>query len=82
MERDFCKPILGGNFFKSFDLKKATNITIFERFCLMFVKEKYSYDEIDNTTLVYKTFKGKMYILNHFINPPKTFNCRHKFNYK
>jgi len=79
-ERLFCKPLVSGSaFFSAFDLKKATKITLFEKFCLAFIKKKYQVDEVENNTLVYKIFRGKIYILNHFMHPPKQWNCRHSF---
>jgi hypothetical protein len=65
-------------FYYAFDLKKATKITMFEKICLLFLKPKIQVDELENNTLVYKIFRGKMYIINHLINPPKHWNCRHK----
>lgn len=75
-ERDFCKPITGSNFFSDSDLKKATKITLFEKMCLWFIKPKYAVSKIENHTLKYKMFRGKMYIIDHWINPPITWNCR------
>ena len=76
--RSFCKPITGGHFFSAFDLKKATKTTLFERFLLWFVKPKYEVDHLENHTLKYKVLNGKIYILAHWINPPKQWNCRHQ----
>ena len=61
----------GSAFFSAFDLKKATKITLFEKFCLAFIKKKYQVNEMENNTFVYKVFRGKIYILNHFMHPPK-----------
>ena len=78
-KRLFCQTRVSGSaFFTQFDLKKATKMTIFEKICLWFIKPKIQVDEIENNTLVYKIFRGKVYIINHFINPPKHWNCRHK----
>lgn len=60
----------------SFDLTKATHITPFEKFCLWFINRKYQVDEQEGSTLVYKIFRGKVYILDEWINPPKGYNCR------
>lgn len=80
--RDLCKPLAdSGVFFSAFDLKKLTKITPLEKLCLAFIKKKYEFDEVENTVLVYKVFKGKVYILNHFKLPPRQWICRHSFPY-
>jgi hypothetical protein len=79
-ERQFCQPIVsGGAIFSVSDLKKATKLTMFEKICLWFVSPKYQVDEFKNSTLKYKTFRGKMYVLAIWINPPKHWNCRCEF---
>lgn len=76
-ERQFCQPLVsGGAIFSVSDLKKATKLTLFEKICLCFVKPKYQIDEVENHTLKYKIFRGKMYVLGHWINAPKHWNCR------
>lgn len=80
--RKFCEPIISrGAFFSAFNLKKATKMTFFEKIFLFFIKPKFEVDEVQRTTLKYKIFRGKIYILDHFINPPKYFNCRHSLVY-
>ena len=75
-KQKLCQPIVIGGFFSAFDFKKVTKITLFEKFCLWFVKAKYQIDEVENYTLIYKIFRGKMYVLGHWINQPKQWNCR------
>jgi hypothetical protein len=75
----FCKE-LTGSFYYRFSLKKATKITLFEKFCLWFIQPQYTHDDPWGTILVWKKFRGKTYILNHFIAPPKHYNCRHELN--
>lgn len=50
------------------DLQALSKITLWEKFCLLFVKKIVVKDEY--TTLVYKKKFGKMYILENFQNPP------------
>ena len=77
-KRLFCKTPVGGSpIFNKACFNKATKITMFEKFCLWFINPKYQVDEIENNTLKYKIFRGKMYVLNYWINPPKHWNCRH-----
>lgn len=76
--RDFCKPIVGGDRFVTYaDLKKATKINLFEKFCLWFIKPTYEVNVNEGSTLVYKIFRGKTYILDHFITPQNVYKCAH-----
>lgn len=78
--RDTHLPIEDNLFFSKRMLKKATKISFFEKFCLWFIKPKYIVNKIEGNTLVFKDFRGKRYILNHFYNPPSGgFNCRCTF---
>ena len=63
-------------FFTISDLKQATKLTSFERFCLWFIKEQYEVNDIEGHTLLYKEFRSKTYIISHFINLPSGYNCR------
>lgn len=36
-------------------------ITWYEKFRLLFIKPKYSFDEHSNITIIYKIFNGKMF---------------------
>jgi hypothetical protein len=62
--------------FSAYDLAKATKLTLLEKIALRFIKRKYFVDKIESSTIVYKMWRGKTYILDHFNNPPKHFNCR------
>ena len=62
--------------FSAYDLAKATRLTLLEKIVLPFIKRKHFVDKIESSTIVYKMWKGKMYILDHYNNPPKHFNCR------
>ena len=66
----------GSAIFTYADLKKATTIKWFEKIALWFIQKQYQVEEIEGHTLVYKTWRGKIYVLNHWINPPKHWNCR------
>ena len=57
------------------NLRKATKTTFIERILLFFVKAKFSKDF--ETTLKYKVLRGRIFILDEWINPPKGYNCRH-----
>ena len=71
------KHIVGGSaFFSAKDLQKATKTSVFEKFCLLFVKPKYQVDKLEWHTLKYKIFRGKIYVLEHWINLPIHPNCR------
>ena len=80
MKRKFCETIK--NPFKPFKPIKATNKSFFEKIALAFIKEKVEVDEIENTTIIYKKLGHKVFIIYNFQNPPKAYNCRHKFNLK
>ena len=62
--------------FSAYDLAKATRLTLLEKIVLPFIKRKHFVDKIESSTIVYKMWKGKMYILEHYNNLPKHFNCR------
>jgi hypothetical protein len=78
--RTFCKPIKEPMFGRVI-IEKTTQTTMWEKFCLQFIKKQFIVDEIEGTTLVYKKFNGKLYILQHFVNPPKHWSCRHGFTF-
>lgn len=44
--------------------RKATHITRKEKFLLFFKKKQYSVDAFNKTVLVYKTLKGKVFVLS------------------
>jgi hypothetical protein len=62
--------------FSAYDLEKATKLTLLEKIVLPFIKRKYFVDDIECSMIVYKMWRGKIYILDHYNNPPKHFNCR------
>ncbi len=62
--------------FSAYDLAKATKLTLLEKIILLFIKRKYFVDKVESSTIVYKMWRGKTYILDHFNNSPKHFNCR------
>ena len=62
--------------FSAYDLAKATRLTLLEKIVLPFLKSQHFVDKFESSTIVYKMWKGKMYILDHYNNPPKHFNCR------
>jgi hypothetical protein len=57
-------------------LRKPTPINLLERICLFFIPTVICYDRLNFTTMVYKNFRGKNYIINHFVSGPETWNCR------
>jgi len=63
-------------FFTAFNLKKATKLNKFEEICLFFIKSHFQIDEIEGHVLKYKIFRKKIYIIDHWLNPPNGFNCR------
>lgn len=63
-------------FFLIKQLQKATKTTLFEKICLHFIKPKYKVDKKEGTTLKYKIFRKKIYVLEHWITPPLHPNCR------
>lgn len=69
-------------FFDENIIKKATQITLWEKLQLLFRRKRY-YKTVDNfivTRLTYKIIKDKKYILNfeRWQEPPQCYNCRHK----
>ena len=58
------------------NLEKPTKTTLIEKIMLFFIKKQYFLDEFELTTLVYKSLKCKIYIINHFYNPPMHPMCR------
>ena len=57
-------------------LEKATKISFFEKICLWFIKPKSIVNRTEGHTLIYKDFRGKRFILNHFHHPPVGYRCR------
>lgn len=51
------------------DIQKAMKITLWERFCLMFIKKK----RVDTEKIIshYKTFRGKFYLLDFALKTPQ-----------
>ncbi|MBU1096860.1 MAG: hypothetical protein KKB34_10300 [Bacteroidetes bacterium] len=69
-------------FFDENIIKKATQITLWEKLQLLFRRKRY-YKTVEDfivTRLTYKTIKDKKYILNfeQWQEPPQHFNCRCK----
>lgn len=69
-------PKINSDIFPVNALKKATKITLLEKFALLFCKKKISTDKPEFTILVYKLFRGKLYVLEHYYNPPMHPICR------
>lgn len=76
MRKEHKPQLINNPFFSISDLKKATTTSLFERFCLWFIDEQNTVNEEEGHTMIYKMFKGKMYIIHHWINPPRYYNCR------
>lgn len=74
MEKRFCDTVL----FDKKALRKATEISWFQKFCLFFIKPIVQVDEVERTRLVYKIFRGKIYILSEEYLTVYGWNCRHK----
>lgn len=74
MEKRFCDTIL----FDKKTLRKATEISWFQKFCLFFIEPIVQVDEVERTKLVYKIFRGKIYILSEEYLTVSGWNCRHK----
>jgi len=72
---------INNRLFSITDLEKVTGINWFEKICLWFVKPKYKTNDIEGNTLKYKIFRGKMYVLAHWLNPPQQWNCRCQINH-
>lgn len=62
------------------DFRAKTKITFAEKVALIFIEKQVRYDPIENSTLVYKIYKGKVYVLDFFVNPPNHANCRSILN--
>lgn len=77
MNREFCKEIKGG--WGMFTPPKIPAISWQMKVILFFVKEHRH--ESEGCVLVFKIFRGKMYVLDQFRIPPKHFNCRHTVNF-
>jgi hypothetical protein len=75
--KEICKP-----FFSQKVLKRATTLTWFEKFCLFFIKSTVTIDKVEMIKTVWKSFRGKVYIIDQSIMPPEGFNCRHTWNPK
>lgn len=60
-------------------LRTATKLTWFEKFCLFFIKPVIQVDEVERIRTVYKTFRGKLYIIDQSFLAPQQFNCRHQW---
>lgn len=63
-------------FFSQEVLKRATKLTWFEKVALKFIKPTYVKDDFECTVTVFKTFRGKLYLINQYSIPPQGFNCR------
>lgn len=69
-------------FFTQKDLLKKTKTTFIEKLILYFINKRYKIDEVQNNILIYKKHRGKIYVIDHFITPPKMHNCRCDFALK
>ena len=51
------------------DIQEAMKITLWERFCLMFIRRKRV--DTEGSISHYKTFKGKFYLLDFNLKPQR-----------
>lgn len=75
-QHDAKVPVSNRALFSAYDLAKATKLTLIEKIVLFFIKRKYFTDNIESSTIEYKVWRGKTYILKHYSNPPKHPMCR------
>jgi len=57
-------------------LQIASKLTWFEKIVLKFIKKQYFTDKLKSSTIIYKTWKRKLYIIEHFYVLPMHFMCR------
>lgn len=62
--------------FSNDDIKKITKISLIEKFVLLFLKQQYYLDKEGFSTIVYKIWRGKTYIIRHVMHGPLHPMCK------
>lgn len=63
-------------------VKNTVFISFFEWFCLLFIKSKrIKVFAAGDGVVIYKVFRNKLYVINHFMTPPEGWRCRHRITW-